>query len=94
MIIVSGKIYDRPGAREGFLALSPEAIMQARRSSGCHDFVVATDPIEADRVNVYEEWESEEALTAFRGEGPGQDFLSEIIRAQVTRHVVLSSGPP
>jgi quinol monooxygenase YgiN len=68
--------------------------MQARRSSGCHDFVVAADPIEADRVNVYEEWESEEALMAFRGEGPGQDFSSKIVRAQVARHMVSSSGPP
>ena len=94
MIIVSGRIYVRPGTREEFLALSREAILQARRSSGCHDFVVAADPIEADRVNVYEAWESEEALTAFRGEGPGQDFSSMIVRAQVARHMVSSSGPP
>jgi hypothetical protein len=33
---------------------------------------VAADPIEPDRVNIYEEWESEEALLTFRGAGPDE----------------------
>jgi quinol monooxygenase YgiN len=94
MIIVSGRIYVRPGARPEFLKSSLEAVAQARQSRGCRDFVVAADPIEPDRVNVYEEWESEEALLTFRGGGPGQDLTSSIVRADVSRHVVASSGPP
>jgi len=94
MIIVSGRIYVRPGARDEFLKLSTEAVVQARRSTGCLDFVVAADPIESDRVNVYEEWESEQALVAFRGDGPGDDLSSQIVRAKVARHIVSSSGPP
>jgi len=94
MIIVSGKIYVRSGARHEFLAASLEAVVQTRRSRGCRDFVVSADPIEPDRVNVYEEWESEEALLTFRGDGPGEDLSSSIVRADVARHVVASSGPP
>ena len=94
MIIVSGRIYVRPGARPGFLSSSLEAVAQARKSRGCRDFVVAADPIEPDRVNVYEEWESEQALLTFRGGGPGEDLTSSIVRADVSRHVVASSGPP
>jgi len=94
MIIVSGRIYVRPGARHEFLKSSLEAVAQARQSRGCRDFVVAADPIEPDRVNVYEEWESEEALLTFRGGGPGEDLTSSIVRADVSRHVVASSGPP
>jgi len=94
MIIVSGRIYVRPGARPEFLNSSREAVAQARQSRGCRDFVVAADPIEPDRVNVYEEWESEEALLTFRGGGPGEDLTSSIVRADVSRHVVTSSGPP
>ncbi|MGH7418441.1 MAG: putative quinol monooxygenase, partial [Candidatus Rokuibacteriota bacterium] len=56
MIIVSGRIYVRPGQRDAFLAASMEAVAAARRSPGCLDFVVAADPIEPDRVNVYEQW--------------------------------------
>jgi len=93
MIIVSGKIYVRPGTRQEFVKLSTVAVTQARRTKGCLDFIVAADPIEDDRVNVYEEWESEEALLRFRGDGPGQDLSSSIVRAKVVRHVVASTGP-
>jgi quinol monooxygenase YgiN len=93
MIIVSGKIYVRPGARPGFVQSSAEAVALARRAPGCRDFVVAADPLEPDRVNVYEEWESEEALLAFRGAGPDPGVASSIVRAEVSRHVVASSGP-
>ncbi len=93
MIIVSGKIYVHSGKREGFLASSANAIVQARKASGCRDFVVAADPVESDRVNVYEEWDSEEELLAFRGSGPDESLQSVIVRATVSKHVVSSSAP-
>lgn len=93
MLIVSGRIYVRPGARQAFLTSSLAAVAQARSARGCRDFVVAADPMEPDRVNVYEEWESEEALRTFRGAGPDHDVSSSIVRADVSRHIVLSSGP-
>jgi len=65
--------------------------VQARRTTGCRDFILAADPIEADRVNVYEEWESEEALRTFRGEGPGDDLASKIVEAEVAENTVASS---
>ena len=90
MIIVSGRIHVRSGARDRFLALSAAAIVRARRTTGCYDFVVAADPIEPDRVNVYEEWESQEALTRFRGDGPGDELSAYIVRAQVAERTVPS----
>ena len=94
MLIVSGRIYIRPGAREKFVSSSAQAIVGARACPGCRDFVVAADPIEPDRVNVYEEWDSEEALLTFRGEGPGEDLSAVIVRADVARHEIACSGPP
>jgi len=70
-----------------------ESVAQARSAPGCLDFVVAADPIEADRVNVYEEWESEGELEAFRGEGPGPDLSADILSAEVSSHHVSSTGP-
>lgn len=93
MIIVSGKIYVRSGARAKFLAESAQSMLLARSAPGCRDFVVAADPIEPNRVNVYEEWESEESLLAFRDSGPDNDLTSVIEDAFVLRHLVLSSGP-
>jgi hypothetical protein len=93
MISVSGRIDVRPGTREAFLTLAGEAVAQARRSWGCRDFVVAADPIESNRVNVYEAWESEEARIACRGDGPGDDVSSSLVKADVAKHMVASSEP-
>jgi quinol monooxygenase YgiN len=93
MIIVSGKIFVRPGSRDRFLLSSLEAILKARSARGCRDFVVAADPLEPERVNVYEEWESETDLLAFRGDGPGDELVSVITGADVRRHSVSVSGP-
>ncbi len=68
-------------------------MMQARQTAGCKAFVVAADPIEEDLVNILEHWESEEALLAFRGEGPSSDLQDMITGANVQRHYIASSGP-
>jgi quinol monooxygenase YgiN len=88
MVIVSGRIFVETGRRDDFVSASLEAVALARRTEGCLDFVVAPDPLDADRVNVYEEWESEGALTAFRGEGPGDDLSALIQRAEVSQREV------
>ena len=93
MLIVSGKIFVRSGTRESFLESCTEAIGQARKAPGCQDFVVAADPLEPDRVNVYEVWDSEETLLAFRDSGTDESLQAVIVKAEVARHVVSSSGP-
>ena len=93
MIIVSGQIYLDESDREAFLARSLDAVAQARRVPGCLDFVVAADPLESNRVNIYERWQSESALEAFRGGGPGPDIESLIVSAEVARYQIASSGP-
>lgn len=94
MLIVSGHIYIRQGSRQDFLNASLEAVLLARKAPGCKDFVVAADPLEPERVNIYEEWESEKQLLAFRSSGPDNNMLSLIEHANVARHIIASSGPP
>ena len=72
-IIVGGYIETRPGHRDTALAKAREIVLQARRTAGCLEFVVAADPIEKDRLVTFERWESEEALAAFRDGGPDDD---------------------
>jgi quinol monooxygenase YgiN len=88
MIIVAGRLYVRAGRRAAFLAASSKAMELARRAPGCRDFVVAADPLEGDRVNVYEEWESRAQLEAFRGSGPDDDMSADIVRMDVSEHEV------
>jgi quinol monooxygenase YgiN len=93
MIIVSGTLKLQLGRRDGFLQASTEVMKAARATAGCRAFVVAADPIESDIVNVYEEWDTEEALLRFRGEGPSGDMRGMIASADVRRHYVSNSGP-
>lgn len=93
MVIVSGRIFVRSDKRQEFLSLSSDAIVKARQTPGCLDFVVAADPVEPDRVNVYEAWETEEALLRFRGQGPANEITALITGAEVARHMVASTGP-
>ena len=93
MVIVSGHLLIAPGRREAFLAASRPAIVAARQTDGCLAFVVAPDPIEVDRVVVYEAWTTEGALEAFRGAGPEGGLFDDVVAADVKRHQVSASGP-
>lgn len=88
MILVTGRLYVQPGTRERFLAQSHDAMKQARAIKECRDFVVAPDPVEPDRVNVFEQWETRSALDAFRGAGPGEDLSELIVKAEVSEREV------
>jgi quinol monooxygenase YgiN len=94
MLTISGRITLKQGKRDVFLLASRDAIQAARRAPGCRWFVVAADPIEPDIANVYEEWDSETDLLAFREQGPSADMLAMIASANVQRHDVARSGPP
>ncbi len=92
MIIVAGKIYVQSGKRDTFLQRSHDAMQLAREAKGCRDFIVAADPLEADRVNVYEAWDSEDSLQAFRGAGAGSDITALIKRADVEQYQVMEGN--
>jgi len=93
MIIVSGRLIVAPGTRDAFLAAARQSVIAARAADGCRDFVAAADPLEPDRVNVYEEWDSQHDLMAFRGDGPAPAMRARIVSSAVFRHQVSSSGP-
>ena len=93
MIIVSGTIRTTPGQRQRFLDASLKAMTMARAAQGCMAFIVAADPIVDDLVNVYEQWESEAAMLAFRGDGPSDEMGSMIAHTDVQRHQVSATGP-
>lgn len=88
MIIVAGKLFIEKGKRQDFLASSREAMIQARATPGCRDFVVSADPLDEARVNIFEEWETEAALIQFRGNGPDDALTSLIVDASVTQREV------
>jgi quinol monooxygenase YgiN len=91
MIIVSGSIHVDEDARDAYLEGCREVILAARAAEGCLDFHLAADPIEPDRINVYEQWETAAAVEAFRGSGPSDDQSAAVTRASVAQHEVAST---
>lgn len=93
MIVVTGHLEVDPDLRERHLALSAEAVRQARRAPGCLDFAVSADPVETDRVNVAERWRDRASLDAFRGEGEGDEITALIRAAHLVELEVPEDGP-
>lgn len=79
MIIVAGHLRVAAADRASVVARSSAAMSLARATRGCLDFVVAPDPLDQTRVNVFERWENRASLEDFRGNGP-DDELGRLIR--------------
>ena len=87
-VIVAGKIYVKSDKRDDFIKRSIKSIETARQTEGCIDFAVSLDPIEPNRINIFEHWTSDRELQEFRGKGPDTNILSLIERADVSEHIV------
>lgn len=96
MLIVAGYFEVSSDVRDAYLIAASEATRLAREAPGCLEFAQAADPLIPDRVIVYERWESEEQLLAFRNTGPGPDVipLPDIQGAKVMRYEVSTVGAP
>lgn len=97
MIIVAGWLRVRAQERAAYLAAVAGVAPAARGRPGCLDFVQAADPLDGTRVNVYERWESDEALEAFRASattGEGSVVVPEVVDAQVRRYRIASVEDP
>jgi len=92
VVIVAGQILVKTGQRQRFLDGSREAMRLARATAGCEDFVVAADPLDEQRVNVFEVWRSREELYAFRDAGP-DDGLAVLIESARVQEYEVSAGP-
>ena len=88
MIIVAGQILVEPEQRDAYLHGCVEVIDQARNAPGCPDFALTADLVTAGRINIFERWESAEAVQSFRGDGPSQEQQAEMISASVSEYEV------
>ncbi|MFC3965217.1 putative quinol monooxygenase [Nocardia jiangsuensis] len=86
MVIVAGHISVDPADRESYLAGCVTVVEQARRAPGCLDFSISADPVDPGRIVVFEHWESQAAVEAFRGSGPGEDQSAQVLSASVAEY--------
>lgn len=94
MLIVAGHLVVDPTEREAYVADCRAVVEAARAAEGCLDFSITADLVEPGRINVYERWEDEEPLLAFRGSGPSGDQQAQILDADVERYEISAVGAP
>jgi quinol monooxygenase YgiN len=90
-VIVAGHLIVDPASRAEYLDDCGDVVRQARRATGCLDFAISADLLEPGRINVFERWESQAAVEAFRGTGPSDDQNAAILSASVQEYDV---NPP
>ena len=91
MIIVAGFLRVDPDQRTSYLEDCEGVIRAGRSAPGCIDFHLSADPLEADRINIFEKWDSAESVEAFRGSGPSGDQQATITEANVLQHEIAST---
>lgn len=94
MLIVAGTGYVDPDHRDALLESLNPALRQARTTPGCLDYVVAADPIEPGRVNIYERWESEAHLDAhLAGIALAAPPMPDVRSVELVRYEIGGSRP-
>ena len=94
MIIIAGKEYVAAEKRDTYVASFQEFVRRTRNEPGLMDFIIAADPIENDRVNMFELWESKEQMDDFRGRAESPEPNIEVLREDIKKYEISSSGPP
>ena len=94
MLIIAGSLNVDPADRAAFLAANGDVVRRAREATGCLDFVQAADPTDPGRVNVFERWEREDRLLAFRGAGRPAAESPPIRSANVQRCIISAVEAP
>ena len=88
MVIVAGHITVAPERRESYLAGCVSVVEQAREATGCLDFAITADLLDPGRVDIFERWESQADVQAFRGSGPSDEQGAAMLSASVAEYDV------
>ena len=93
MVIVAGHITVDPEQRESYLAGSMSVVEKARRADGCLDFAMTADLLDPGRVNLFERWESQAAVEAFRRSAPRDKHGAAMLSVSVAEYDIADVRP-
>ncbi|MGY4396763.1 quinol monooxygenase YgiN [Sphingomonas sp. UYAg733] len=66
MIIIAGYTRTPADARDAAVAAHAPMMARARMHKGCLDIAISADALDPERINVFERWEDQAALDAWR----------------------------
>jgi quinol monooxygenase YgiN len=94
MLIIAGHLEVAPAQRDAYVSDCAPVVVAARAAPGCLAFAITADPVDPQRVCVFERWETEADLLAFRGSGPSDGQQAAILGADVRRYTISAVGDP
>ena len=96
MIIIAGHLRVAADDRDAYLEAVADVAVLARSFAGCHDFVQAADPIDPERITIYERWDDDESLMAFRTSGGPDDgpTTPDVLGADVAKYRISAVEDP
>ena len=90
MLIIAGHLVVDPAARDAYVDDCRTVVSAALAAPGCRDFAISADGADPARIRIFERWEAEEPMLAFRGSGPTGDQQTAIVDADVRRYEISS----
>ncbi|HEU4779362.1 MAG TPA: antibiotic biosynthesis monooxygenase family protein [Steroidobacteraceae bacterium] len=93
-VIVAGWYTVDPGKRDEVVESCKDMVIRARNAPGCLDFAITADPVNSDRINMFEFWQSEKHLNSWRTVSKGPKKTAPMLKMEVQKHVIHQSGPP
>jgi quinol monooxygenase YgiN len=94
MLIIAGHLLVEAAARDDYVAACVTVVEAARAAPGCLDFSITADSLEPTRVIVYERWDGEDDLLAFRHSSVDVGEPPAFLDADVKRYGVSSISEP
>ena len=88
MVIVAGHVPSSPPSARPTSRAAGASSGRPGRPPGCLDFAISADLIDPRRVDIFERWESQEAVDAFRGSGPSDEQGAAMLAASVAEYDV------
>jgi quinol monooxygenase YgiN len=94
MLIIAGHVEVHASKRDNYVAAHHDLVMRGRAEPGCLDLAISADAVNASRVNIFERWESRDALEAWRAVAHAPDPGVEIVAEDMMEYSVAGVRPP
>ncbi len=94
MLIIAGHAHVDAERRDDYVAGFRELQERSRQAAGCLDVFISADSVDPTRVNVFERWESQEDLDAWRDRANAPDVGIDVTREEVKLYTALDERPP
>ena len=94
MIIIAGYLRTAAGDRSRYLDAVADVAVLARRAEGCLDFVQAADPLDPERIHIFERWATDEDVERFRTSGGPELDAPPLLSGDVHKYRIAAVEPP